>query len=438
MRSVRRRPLISSIIGLSLLFILPGITRAQPAIGWELDLSDPSIVDSFTQKFFHDATTGRNVQERYSVEVADSVMRITGDYRSESDYVRVLIAFPEGIDLLRHPVFEVEWRTDSPNGRLFIGGIRQTVDGEETSSYYYAHPTKPGEWSTAIDQYVPDASFPTSGTPAKLMKIYFQAFAGNDIGKHTLEIRSFKVRGFTKEEAAADAARMKALRNFKLAPVPEPWASKQFPFGIAGYCRGPEGYESWFDNAVRCHSLISEFHHSQGKDLRGWDKVAPVDEYIEARRRELAAAKPRGLCLEPVLPLAGVMKTKGVAGLPWLQEYTKALARAFHDEPYITGWVIADEPSEDYLWGVAVAAHALSRADPTKLPIMNHFEATHNESLPHPADAPVRAVHERRQNRSLSHQAGQARSLGDRSMVSRDGPQIQAPAKNISAMLRQR
>jgi len=203
--------------------------------------------------------------------------------------------------------------------------------------------------------------------------VYFQAYAGKDTGKHMLEIRSFKVRGFTKEEAAADAVRMEALRKFKLAPVPEPWASKLFAFGVAGYCRGPEGYESWYDNAVRCHSIISEFHHSQGKDLRGWKRVAPVEEYIEARRKELAAAKPRGLYLEPILPLAGVMKTKGVAGLPWLQEYTKALADAFHDEPYIAGWVIADEVSEDYLWGIAVAADALSRADPTKLPIMNHF-----------------------------------------------------------------
>ena len=49
------------------------------------------------------------------------------------------------------------------------------------------------------------------------------------------------------------------------------------------------------------------------------------------------------------------------------------LADAFHDESYITGWVIADEVSEDYLWGIAVAADALRRADPTKLPIMNHF-----------------------------------------------------------------
>lgn len=373
MHSIRQSFSVSFIIGLPILLFLAGVARAEPAVGWELDLANPSIKDSFTEMCFIDKKSGAKMQERYSVEVADGVLKITGDYETEGDCVRVLIRLPDGVDLLRYPVFEVEWRKDCPGGRLFIGAIRQTLEGKETSAYYYVNTEKIGEWSTGTDQYVMDASFPTRGTPAKLTTIYFQALAGKDTGRHTLEIKSFKVRGFTKEEAAADAERIKVLRNCKPATVPEPWATERFPFGVAGYCRGPEGYESWFDNDVRCHSLISEFHHSQGKDLRGWDDVAPVEEYIEARRRELAVAKPRGLYLEPILPLAGVMKRKGVAGLPWLKEYTRALARAFHDEPYITGWVIADEPSEDYLWGVAVAADALFRADPTKLPIMNHF-----------------------------------------------------------------
>jgi len=123
MRTVRRSLSISLIIGLSMLFLLAGVARAETAVGWELDLSDASIVDSFAQKFFHDRTAGRNVQERYSVEVADGVLRITGDYRGDGDYVRVLIEFPEGIDLLRHPVFEVEWRTDCPGRR----GLRRLL-----------------------------------------------------------------------------------------------------------------------------------------------------------------------------------------------------------------------------------------------------------------------------------------------------------------------
>jgi hypothetical protein len=67
------------------------------------------------------------------------------------------------------------------------------------------------------------------------------------------------------------------------------------------------------------------------------------------------------------------VRTDGVEALPWLNDYAATLAKAFKNEPYLGGWFIADETSDDYLWGVAATEDALNRADPSKLAMYNHF-----------------------------------------------------------------
>lgn len=358
---------------------VPGAAADEVPVGWELDLSDPGVVKSFAEKFFHDQTAMRNVQERFSVDVVDGVLRMTGHYGTDGanigDYVSVRIGFPEGIDLTKYPVFDVEWRTNAPKPRgcLLIETISETSAGQDASSYYYPREAKPGDRSMSINQYVPDAGFPTRGTPVKMTRLEFRAYAHDASGEYTLEIQSFRARGFTEEESVADALRMDVLRNFKLAPLPEPWASEVFMFGPCGYCRGPEGYESWYDNVVRCHGTVSTLQISQGPDWNGWDKLPPAQEYIEARRKELGVAKPRGLYIQPVLALAGEAKNRGPDGLPWVEDYARKLAQAFKDEPYLAGWFLADEVADEWLWGIVAAKSALDRADPSKLNIINHF-----------------------------------------------------------------
>ena len=370
---------ISLLIVLSACTAARGVEADEAPVGWELDLSNPAVVDSFAEKLFHDETAMRNVQERFSVAVVGGVLRMTADYGTGDanigDYVRVQIDIPEGVDLTKFPVFDVEWRTSAPKpqGCLLIGVAGQTAEGADASSYYYPKEAPPNEWSTASNRYVPDAGFPTRGTPVKTTHVAFQAYAHPSVGQFTLEIRSLRIRGLTEEEADADRPRMEVLRNFKLLPVPEPWASQLFMFGPSGYCRGPEAHESWYDNLVRCHSNMSTFQFSQWDDWIAWDEMPFVEEYIEARRKELASAKPRGLYLQPILPLPGVMNKKGVDGLPWLEDYAQALGNAFRDEPHLAGWFIADEVSDDWLWGIVAAKSALDRADPTKLSIMNHW-----------------------------------------------------------------
>jgi len=370
---------ISLWIVLSAFTAARGVAADEVPVGWELDLSDPGGVESFAEKLFHDETAMRNVQERFSVEVAGGVLRMTGHYGTDGanigDYVRVLIEFPNGIDLTKYPVFEVEWRADAPKSRgcLLVGTTSQTRTGDDASSYYYPDEAKSGEWSTSINQYVPDAGFPTRGTPVKMTQLAFHAYAQGVAGKHTLEIRSFKVRGFNDEESAEYGPRVLVYRDFKPVPLPEPWASEIFMFGPCGYCRGPEGYESWYDNVVRSHGNMVTFQFSQGEDWLGWDELPPAEDYIEGRRRELAAAAPRGLYVQPILALAGEMKKRGPEGLPWGREYARRLGDAFKDEPYLAGWFLADEVSDDWLWGIVAAKGLLETADPSKLNIMNHW-----------------------------------------------------------------
>ena len=365
--------------GVEALLLASGVSGADATVGWELGLSDPAIVDSFAQKHFHDETAMRNMQERYSVEIVDGVLRMTGVYgtadANTGDYVRVSIKLPGGIDLTKFPVFEVAWRTNAPKpqGCLLVEATSQTATGEDASSYYYPDEGKPGEWSTSVNQYVPDAGFPTRGTPVKMTQLAFHAYAQGAVGEYTLEIRSFKVRGFTDAEAAEYKERVEVYRHYTPTAVPEPWASQVFPYGPSGYCRGPEGYESWYDNVVRCHGSLSTLQISQGSDWLGWDQLPPADEYIEARRKEVAIATPRGLYIQPALPLAGEMKNRGPAGLPWAAEYAGKLADAFKEEPYLAGWFLADEVPDDWLWGVVAARGALDRADPSRSSIMNHF-----------------------------------------------------------------
>ena len=380
MRNAERGSLVWLILVLPAFCLVAGVAQAEVAVGWELDLSDSEIVDSFADKLFHDKTAEKKVQERYSVEVVDGVLRMTGDYGTDGanngDYVQIFINFPGGVDLTKFHVFEVEWRTNAPKARgcLLLSTISQTATGEPAGSYYYPDAGKTGEWSTSINQYVPDAGFPTRGTPVKMTRVAVRAYAqGGATGEYALEIRSFKVRGFTDEEAVEHEPRLSVYRDFKLAGVPEPWASEIFMFGPRGYCRGPEGYESWYDNVVRYHGNMSTDQISRESDWMGWEELPPVEEYIEARRKELAAARPRGLYIQPVLALAGEMKNRGPDGLAWAESYTRKLADAFKDEPYLASWFFADEVSEDWLWGVVAAKSALDRADPSKLSIMNHF-----------------------------------------------------------------
>lgn len=379
MRNGERRFLAWLILVLPLFRLMPGVTQAGVVVGWELDLSEAKIVDSFAEMLFHDETARKKVQERYSVAVVDGVLRMTGNYGTDGanngDYVQLFINFPGGIDLTKFPVFEVEWRTNAPTtlGCLLLSTVSQTATGENAGSYYYPDAGKTGEWSTSINQYVPDAGFPTRGTPVKMTRVAVRAYSEGATGEYALEIRSFKVRGFTDDEAAEYEKHLSIYRDFKLVGVPQPWASEIFMFGPRGYCRGPEGYESWYDNVVRCHGNMSADQFSQGSDWMGWEKLPPVDEFIEARRKELAVARPRGLYIQPVLALAGEMKNRGPDGLAWAESYARKLADAFKDEPYLAGWFFADEVSDDWLWAVVAAKGALDRADPAKLSIMNHF-----------------------------------------------------------------
>jgi len=170
-----------------------------------------------------------------------------------------------------------------------------------------------------------------------------------------------------------DAAKSAVYKNFKQVPAAARLTEDVFPFGPSGYCRGPEGYESWYDNDVRCHTTVSAFHYGQFPDDRGVSQKVPASEFVGFRKRELEPAKARGLYIMPMLQLPDVMKSAGVAALPWLHDYAQTLAKAFKDEPFLGGWFIADETSDDYLWGIAATEDAMHRADPSKLVMVNHF-----------------------------------------------------------------
>jgi len=359
----------------------PAFGEDAPAVGWQMDFSDPAILDKITDPYFYDGATMKMLKTSYSLAVKDGALQITGDYgkdgKNVNDYVHVSIPIPGGIDLTKYPVFEVVWRSNGPMpaATLLVSVRSETSSGDDASAYYYPQqPAKAGEWVTAVNQYVPDASYPTRGTPVKVNFWELHTYVHNTTGEFTFEIRSFKARALNAQEAAVVAPRMELLRNYKNIPVPEPWATQKFPFGFCASCRGPEGYESWYDNVVRHHGNLNIAQCSLGSDWKGFSAMAPVDEFISARRKELASASPRGLFIQPGVGFVGMMHSKGPDGLPWMREYAAALAKAFKNEPYLAGWFLADECSDDLLWGLAAAKDALDKADPTKLNVMNHFE----------------------------------------------------------------
>ena len=386
MKSSRRSGLLVPLcVAISIVTCGPGPAASDgdgsPEVGWMLDLADPALPEKITDAYLWDATAMTQSAQECSLAVKDGVLRITGNFGKDgvnrNDYVHIMIPVSGGIDLTRYPVFEVEWRSDGPlpAATLLINVRSQTSSGEDATAYYYPQqPSKPGEWVTAVNEYVPDAGYPTRGTPVKLNSWELHTYVHGTTGEFTFEIRSMGARALNAEESAAAAPRMELLRNFRNIPVPEPWASQVFPFGFCASCRGPEGYESWYDNVVRHHGNLNIFQMSQGPDWKGFSAMATVEEFIAARRKELASAAPRGLYILPAVGLSGIMHGRGPEGLPWLHEYAGAMADAFREQPYLAGWFVADECSDDWLWGVAAAKNALDKADPFKLNMMNHFE----------------------------------------------------------------
>jgi hypothetical protein len=353
----------------------------QPEIAWQMDLSDTSFADRLTGKSLRLEKSRRETNDNFSVVVADGVLRITAKYgtdgSNQGDNVHFDLPIGGPIDLTKYPVFEVEWRTTAPKpiGCLLVQNTAVTRTGEAAGSYYYPSNGATNEWHTDVNQFVPDASFPTHGTPVTLKSVYLAIYAWADSypADYTLEIRSFKIRSLNEAEAAADASKVEVFKNFTQIPASGPLVEDVFPFGPCGYCRGPEGYESWYDNAVRCHTTVSTFHYSQLPGDRGVSRTVPAAEYVEFRKRELEPAKARGLYIMPMLTLPDVVRTAGVESLPWLRDYAATLAKAFKDEPYLAGWFIADETADDFLWGVAATEDAMHRADPGKLVMYNHF-----------------------------------------------------------------
>ncbi len=374
--------LVVSVI--AIIVMLAAFARAetkQPEIAWRMDLSDKSFADKLTGKSLFLNPGNRETNENFSVTVADGVLRITAKYGidgvNQGDNVHFDLPIGGSIDLTKFPVFEVEWRTTAPKpaGCLLVQNTCVTRTGDDASSYYYPSCGATNEWHTDTNQFVPDASFPTSGTPVTLKSVYLAiyAWANSYPGEYTLEIRSFKIRGFNEAEAAADAPKVEVFKNFKQIPATGPLVEDVFPFGPCGYCRGPEGYESWYDNDVRCHTTVSTFHYSQFPDEKGVSRSVPASDYVAFRKRELEPAKARGLYIMPMLTLPDVVRTGGVESLPWLRDYAATLAKAFKNEPYLAGWFIGDETSDDFLWGIAATGDALHRADPSKLAMYNHF-----------------------------------------------------------------
>ena len=362
--------------------LLGGFTWAearQPEIGWQMDLSDPSFADKLTGKSLRLKKSGRDVSDNFSVTVAGGALRVTGNYgtdgTNQGDNVHFDLPIGKPIDLTKYPVFEIEWRTNAPKppACLLVQNKTVTKTGDAVSSYYYPSGGKQNEWHTDVSQFVLDASFPTRGTPVKLNSVYLAIYAHGASGEYTLEIRSFKIRGFNEAEAAEDSAKTAVFKDFRRADTPKRWTEEVFPFGPCGHFRGPEGYESWYDTVVRNHGTASLFHHSQFSNDRGVSRKVPVEEYIEFRRKELAPATARGLYIQPMLLLPGVMKNAGTEALPWLHEYAAALAKAFRNEKYLMGWFIADEISDGYLWGIAATEDAINRTDPSKVAAVNHF-----------------------------------------------------------------
>ncbi len=352
-----------------------------PEIAWQMDLSDKSFADKLTGKSLFLSKSSHETSDNFNVSVVDGVLRITAKYGTDGvnqgDNVHFDLPIGAPIDLTRYPVFEVEWRTTAPKpaGCLLVQNTAVTKTGDDASSYYYPSCGASNEWHKDVNQFVPDASYPTSGTPVTLKSVYLAIYAWADSypANYTLEIRSFKIRGFNEAEAAADAAKVAVFKNFKQIPASGPLVEDVFPFGPCGYCRGPEGYESWYDNDVRCHTTVSTFHYGQFADEKGVSQKVPASDYVAFRKRELEPAKLRGLYIMPMLTLPDVVRTGGVESLPWLHDYAATLAKAFKNEPYLAGWFIGDETSDDFLWGVAATEDAMHRADPSKLVMYNHF-----------------------------------------------------------------
>ncbi len=353
---------------------------APPAVGWSIDFSDAAVVAALQPAVFYDGKSRQNVQGRSSVTQVDKALRITALYgwgtTNHGDYVRLELPMSAAVDLAKYPVIEVEWRTDVPDPSecLDITGQTQSAGGGASASSFFVPGSKPAEWVTSSYQYVPDVSNPTPGTPIKLTGLTLRTFAGSAVGEFWVELRGIRVRAMTEAEAIADARQEVEFKDaVKNAAARKPAATKYFPFGWAGVCRGPEGLESWYDTVVRHHANYSAYHFSQSDDWRGWGEILPVDDYISFRKKELAPATARGLYIQPVLPLAGVIKGKGPENLTWVEGYAESLAEAFRNEPYLAGWTVADEATDDWLWGVAGVVDALGQADPSKVAIANQY-----------------------------------------------------------------
>jgi hypothetical protein len=373
------RVAVSTIVTLVLCGAVTRTEAGQPEIGWQMNLSDPTLADKLSGKSLRLEKSRREVSGNFRVTVAGGVLRVTGRYgtdgTNQGDNVHFVLPLGKPIDLTKYPVFEIEWRTNAPQpqGCLLVQNTAVTRTGDDASSYYYPSEGKPNEWHTDVNQYVPDASFPTRGTAVKLSSVSLAIYGWGPPGEYTVEIRSLKIRGLNEAEAVADAAKTAVFRDFRRADTPRRWTEEVFPFGPCGYCRGPEGYESWYDTVVRHHGTASLFHYSQLPNDRGVSRKVPVEEYIAFRRRELAPATARGLYIQPLLRLPEVMKNVGPEALPWLHEYVGALAKAFRNEKYLMGWFIADEISDDFLWGIAATEDAINRTDPSKIAAVNHF-----------------------------------------------------------------
>ncbi len=353
---------------------------APPAVGWSIDFSNPAVVAALPPVVFYDGKSRQNVQGRSSAAQVEKALRINALYgwgtKNYGDYVRLELPLPTAVDLAKYPMIEVEWRTDVPRSSecLEITGQTQTGSADVSSSSFFASGGKPSEWVTSIYQFVPDVSNPTRGTPTKLTGLALRTVAGASVGEYWVEIRAIRVRAMTEAEATTDTRHEVEFKDaLKNASTRKPIATKYFPFGWAGVCRGPEGLESWYDTVVRHHANYSAYHYSQFDDWHGWGEILPVEDYISFRKKELAPAVARGLYIQPVLPLAGVIKDKGPENLTWVEGYTQSLAEAFRNEPYLAGWTVADEATDDWLWGVAGVVDALSQADPGKVAIANQY-----------------------------------------------------------------
>jgi len=152
-------------------------------VAYQMDLSDPAFASKLSGKSMRLEKSQREVGTDFSVTVVDKVLRVTGKYgvdgSNQGDNVHFDLPIGAPIDLTKYPVFEVEWRTNSPQsqGCLLVQNTAVTQTGDDASSYYYPSEGKVNEWHTDVNQFVPDASFPTRGTPVKLNSVYLAIYA---------------------------------------------------------------------------------------------------------------------------------------------------------------------------------------------------------------------------------------------------------------------